>query len=246
MKNSAATKFSRIKNLHRRLGMLVALFLILLTASGVLLNHTENLGLAQQPVSGFIGSVLYDLDDVTEVEAWQVNGQWLYAMNHKLYLEAIQVDYCDGALVGVVALEQLLIALCARELIVLDHGGQLVERISVSDGIPSGVTALAQSDDGLVFRVKDGLRLFDIDSLESSPWSEGDVSIQWSSSLPLPEYLLDQLQISVPEINLERLILDIHSGRILGSWRQWVMDLLAILILVLAVGGIVMLQLRKD
>ncbi|MDK1024505.1 MAG: PepSY domain-containing protein [Gammaproteobacteria bacterium] len=243
MKSSTEIKFSRIKNLHRRLGMLVALFLILLTVSGVLLNHTENLGLAQRPVAGFIGSALYNLDQVTEVEAWQVNDQWLYAMNHKLYLEAIPVDYCDGSLVGVVALDQRLMALCASDLLIIDQSGQLVERISV--GVPSGVTGLAQSDGALVLRVNNGLRRFDLDSLESSPWSQGDASIEWNSSRPLPDYLLDQLQISVPEINMERLILDIHSGRILGSWRQFAMDLLAILILVLAVGGMVMLHLGK-
>ena len=66
----------RIKNLHRRLGMVVVLFLLLLTVTGVLLNHSEDMGLAEQPVSGFIGSMIYDLDNVSGVEAWQVNGQW--------------------------------------------------------------------------------------------------------------------------------------------------------------------------
>jgi uncharacterized iron-regulated membrane protein len=145
-----------------------------------------------------------------------------------------------------VEIEQLLVALCSKELLIIDHNGDLVERISVGSGIPSGVTALAPADKGLVFRVGQELRLFNLDRLESSPWSAGAESIEWNNSQPLPAYLLDQLQISAPEFNLERLILDIHSGRILGSWRQLVMDLVAILILVLAVGGVVMMQLRKD
>jgi hypothetical protein len=239
-------RISRIKNLHRRLGMVVVLFIILLAATGVLLNHTENMGLAERPVPGFIGSLIYDLDSVTGVEAWLVGDRWLYTMNHQLYLEDSPVDYCDGSLIGAVEIEQLLVALCSKELLIIDRNGDLVERISVGSGIPSGVTALAPADKGLVFRVGQELRLFNLDRLESSPWSAGEESIEWNNSQPLPAYLLDQLQISAPEFNLERLILDIHSGRILGSWRQLVMDLVAILILVLAVGGVVMMQLRKD
>ena len=226
--------------------MLVVFFLMLLTGTGVLLNHSEDMGLAEQPVSGFIGSLIYDLGNVTGVEAWQVNTQWVYTMNQQLYLDDAPVDYCDGSLIGAIELEQLLIALCSRELIIIDAEGRLVERISVGDGIPPGVTAIASSDNGLVLQVNDELRLFDLDRLESSIWSEGAESIEWSKAQPLPDYLLDELQIIVPEINLERLILDIHSGRILGGWRQFAMDLLALLILVLAVGGLVMMQLRKD
>jgi hypothetical protein len=239
-------RISRVKNVHRRLGMVVVLFLILLTATGVLLNHSEDMGLAEKPVSGFFGSLIYDLEDVTSVEAWQVNGKWLYTMNDQLYLEDSPVDYCEGSLVGGIELTQLLVALCSRELIIMDLYGQLVERVSVGDGIPAGVEALARSEKGLILQLSDGLRLFDIDRLESSPWLESDESIEWNSSQPLPDYLLDQLQTSVPEFNLERLILDIHSGRILGSWRQIALDFLAFLILALAVGGMGMMHLRKD
>lgn len=238
-------RISRIKNIHRRLGMIVVVFLILLTGTGVLLNHTEDMGLAELPVPGFIGSMIYDLDHVTRVEAWQVNGQWLYTMNHKLYLDGTQIDYCDGSLIGAVKLKQMLLALCSRDLLILDHSGQLVEKVSGGDGIPSGVTALAASDDGLILQVDNGLRLFDLDRLESSPWPKGAAAIEWNNARPLPDYLLDQLHVNVPEFNLERFIMDIHSGRILGSWRQLVMDLLAILILVLAVGGVAMMHLRK-
>jgi len=239
-------KISRIKNLHRRLGMVVVLFLLLLAGTGVLLNHTEDMGLADQPLPGFVGSLVYDLDSVTRVEAWLGGGQWLYTMNHQLYLEDSQVGYCDGSLIGAAEVEQLLVALCTKELLIIDQSGQLVERINAGAGIPSDVIALASSADGLVLQVKDGLRLFDLDRLESSPWSEGEESIQWNTSQPLPDYLLDELHTSVPEFNIERLILDIHSGRILGGWRQLVMDLVAALILVLAVGGVVMMHLRKD
>jgi hypothetical protein len=226
--------------------VVVVLFLVLLTGTGVLLNHSEDMGLAEKPVSGFIGSLIYDLDNDVDVEAWQVNGRWLYTMNHQLYLDDAQVGYCEGSVIGAIELDKLLMALCATELLIIDPDGQLVEKVSIGDGIPSGVAAVAASDDGLILQVDNQLRLFDLNRLESSPWPEAAESIQWNNPQPLPDYLLDQLQISVPEINMERLILDIHSGRVLGSWRQLGMDLLAILILVLAVGGIVMMQLRKN
>ena len=36
---------------------------------------------------------------------------------------------------------------------------------------------------------------------------------------------------------LERVLLDLHSGRILGKWGVWLIDVVAILLFVLAITG---------
>jgi hypothetical protein len=239
-------RVARIKAMHRRLGMVVAVFLLLLAGTGVLLNHTEDLGLAEYPLSGFPGTWLYDMEADSSIDGWQVGENWFYASNSTLYLNGDKVDYCEGSLVGAVEISSQLLAQCSMTLFVLDSNGQLIEKLSAGSEIPQGISAISMSDQGLIMRTEDGLLSFDINSLETTPFTAGSESISFTSPQILPQQLLDLVPVDLPEFNMERLILDIHSGRILGSWRQIIMDLLAVLMFTLVLGGIVMLHLRKD
>ena len=66
--------------------------------------------------------------------------------------------------------------------------------------------------------------------------------VAWSEPVAMPPVLVDVLDKHfVGEgISVERLLLDIHSGRFLGKWGVFLVDVMAVLFVILAVTGFLM------
>jgi len=71
--------------------------------------------------------------------------------------------------------------------------------------------------------------------------------LQWIKPQSPPLNLQQALitQVSEQIIPVERLLLDLHSGRLFGIWGVYFMDLIAILILILAATGLFMWLQRR-
>jgi uncharacterized iron-regulated membrane protein len=80
-------------------------------------------------------------------------------------------------------------------------------------------------------------------------WAETDrLEADWSQAqTPAP-----QLRAALAQawrgtgLSLERVLLDIHSGRILGAWGIWLVDAAAVLFLVLAASGVWLWSRRRS
>ena len=89
----------------------------------------------------------------------------------------------------------------------------------------------------IVISAAHGSYLADIDSPE---WQEyKGSSVIWSGSREIPKDLYEQLLILYrgKGLPLERLIQDLHSGRILGDAGILLVDFMALLFLLLAMSG---------
>ena len=119
--------------------------------------------------------------------------------------------------------------------------GELVERLGGVDGVPSGMRSLGI--DGFGSLVVDGAHAMyqpGTDFLEWTHW-EGDAkTIEWKQPAPLPDPLYRALveHYRGEVLPVERVLLDLHSGRIFGRYGVWVMDAAAVLLILLPVTGI--------
>jgi hypothetical protein len=52
------------------------------------------------------------------------------------------------------------------------------------------------------------------------------------------------IETAVGDIHWERVLFDVHSGRLFGRYGPWLMDIMAVLFVVLAVSGLVMARRR--
>jgi hypothetical protein len=239
MNDQTLKKIQRIKSGHRKLGVVVAFFLVLLAGSGILLNHSEDLDLVNKPVYRSVSSFLYGGDSVKDMEGWQIEQRWFYLANKQLYLESRQVGFCGEKLVGVVVSVDSFIALCDEVVMLLDPEGELIETTATGAGVPVGVTRIGLSGEEVILKThEDSMLSLNTDLLEASGWQGDEKQVRWSSPVQLPERW--SIPATAPEFHLERLILDIHSGRILGSWRKAFMDFVGALMVLLALGGIIM------
>ena len=90
----------------------------------------------------------------------------------------------------------------------------------------------------LAIRAAHGYYLTDADFIE---WNETDsLDATWASSVEPSLQLKQSLQESWrgSGLPMERVMLDLHSGRILGRWGIYLVDAAAILFLVLAISGV--------
>jgi hypothetical protein len=224
-----------IRNLHRRLGTFLAFFLVLLVVSGMLLNHSQQLDLVHKPLYGAIARMFYGSHAQTDVPGWPVGDHWFYNNGQQLSMDGRQVGKCQPPIRGAVTVPDALFVLCDEQLLLLDPRGQLVESIRFA---AADSARLGEINGMVILETNGQAGVLDPQMLGTSPWSGAIDQVRWSQAGVLPEQWSANISIPTSELNLERFILDLHSGRILGQWHMVFMDLLGILLLLLAVGGI--------
>lgn len=223
---------------HRQLGLAVALLAVVLALTGVMLNHTERLRLDQRQIQQ---RWLLQWYGITPAEGtfFRADDRWLSQWGERLYLDGERLSYgSEQPLLGVVRQPQMLIAATENELLLFTDEGQLIERLDSLSGVPDVITGIAPGADGQVkLRTPNGT----LSAVpESGQWHPYSGATAWSKSEAPPEALYQQLaqQHPGPALPLERVILDLHSGRILGKQGSYAMDAAAVLLLFNAASGV--------
>lgn len=224
---------------HRVLGLVSALFVLLLAVTGLALNHTERLDLDSRYVSD--GRLLdwYGIEAPPEPVSFQAGGSHLTLMGDRLWLGAEPVLDDVPGLEGVVASGRFLVAALGDEMALFTRDGRLVERLGTAAGVPEGIRRVGSLPGG------DIAVSADAGSFRAGPalgdWRRGEVDdADWSRPSVLPANTRTALDAAWRGrgLSLERVLLDLHSGRLLGTFGVWLMDAMAILFVVLAATGL--------
>lgn len=224
---------------HRYLGLTAALFVVLLAVTGWLLNHTEALALDSRYVKSDLLLSLYGISPPKQPLSFSVGDHWISQLDDQLYFDTEPVAGHYGPLAGAVALVDRMIVATDNRILILSRDAKVIEEVGPAEGAPGNITAIALAPDGKVLvKGGHGIYLTGADLLE---WRQTTASnaIQWVPSAKAPAHLQDQLTEHWRGniLSWERIILDLHSGRILGTWGPWFLDLVALLIVLLAATG---------
>lgn len=211
---------------HRRLGLAAAVLIVMVSITGVLLNHTGSFQLAKHyPQSAF----------------WL----WPYAQdaNHGIVLDDVVLQQtvdavllndepilpCEPPLISAVSTEQdTLWLLCRRNILLLQHH-QLIEAIEHSL-LGANINHLAKTDHEVVIR--DGDQWFVLDTLSMQTGNPVSAPLE----LPKIDVLPAALQRN-HSISWQKIMQDLHSGRFFGDVGVFVIDVAAIILLMLALSG---------
>jgi hypothetical protein len=227
------------------LALVGAGFVIFLVVTGMVLNHADSLGLDQRDIKQPEILAWYGLRVPKPMQSVQLGGQSLTWAGSRLYLDDQEVTSTVGLAVGAVANGEMIVAASEKELILLTQSGDLVERLSPPELGTGVIDSLGQTDSGLVV-IGSGQAAWqsDQDLLVWSPLSQDLTAVKWSALAATDE--ARQKQISQhylgPGLSWEKLILDLHSGRLFGPYGVWVFDVLALILLTLAVSGLILWQ----
>jgi len=235
-------KASALRRLHRSIGAAAGMFVLFIVLSGIAINHSNSLGLDRKHVSQSFLLDWYGLGAPDKLISFACGDAWLSFAGSQLYLDENPVA-AIGKGVGAVSSGELLIAAGGDELLLLDHDGNLVERQPWAPVDTAAIESIGLDANGGVL-VKSGGRVWsaDADLLSWQSSDEAPVYAGWAKPAAAPDELRQAIAHSYrgQGPSVERVLLDLHSGRIFGTAGVIVYDLLALALGFLAFSGFIL------
>lgn len=238
--------FVKIQKWHKKIGVFVALFVIFLVISGIAINHSQQLKLNKKFIQSQWLLDLYQINPTNEPVSFNVNGSWATQVGERVYFNKIEIAKDVEKLIGIISTNDIYTVAYDGQLKLLTNEGALIEHLTGTEGVPAGMREIGHDASGdVVIKAAHGYYHVNLDALE---WKEYDyLDANWSLSSPTPPMLYDDLlqQYRGSGLTIERVLLDLHSGRIVGAWGVYFVDLVAVLMLILSCTGVWMWWKRK-
>lgn len=224
---------------HRYFGLTTALFVIVLSITGLALNHTAELHLDTRHVQSDTLLDWYGIHAPETIVSYRVGAHAISQLGERIYWNRQPVSTNGGKLAGAVEYAGLTVAGLAGGLLLFTAGGELIEQLGPAAGVPADIQAVGTDSAGsLVVKTLLGDYRTDENFIE---WTDAAASeVSWATATPPDQELARALRNTWrgTGLPLERVLLDLHSGRILGEAGVWLVDAAALLFLLLAGSGL--------
>ena len=236
MKKSSWRVMPLLYKLHRYLGLSSAIVLLALSVTGIALNHTEDLKLDSQMVASTTILDWYGINPPTNLISFKTQHHWLTHVNQQVFFDDIALLKNKDKLLGAIETDEFIVAGLGHSLLLLSLQGELIEKSNVDNIIKLGV----DSQENIVILSDQGL-LYSDDSLLS--WnaypSLKNPIITWSTSSQVPNNIENKIKnLSRTSIlPLERVVLDLHSGRFFGTLGVFIVDLCGVFLIIISLSG---------
>ena len=226
-----------IRRWHYLLGLLAAIWFIILSISGFLLNHTSELKLKQRFITTDWMLEHYGIKVLPILNGFKLRDQlWLTHSKNSLFLNDVILDNNIQQLQGAVLFqEQFITILADNMLFLLTLKGELIEKLTYLPADPQNIGIF---ENQVILKTKDS---YFVTNETFSHWKplEKIEQVNLSTLEILPTNLKENINKNnkLGLLNIERILLDLHSGRIFGWWGVYVMDAIGLILLWLAGSG---------
>ena len=227
---------------HRRIGLVALTLVIILAITGIALNHSERFKLDETYVNTSWLLNWYGIEPEDEPVSFRIKNSTqdhiISAWQKQLFFDNTAIINLEQMMHGAIAAEQFIVVALDNEIILLSYEGEFIERISTGISF-SNIQRLGMKYKRPVIETSEPLyymadeHILDWDVIIN----EG---IEWTEEYTLNNKEREQLLIAYRGngLKLERVILDLHSGRIFGQYGIYLMDAAAIALLWLSLSGL--------
>lgn len=235
MKKNKNLKWRLLYKLHRYLGLISALVLIMLSVTGIALNHTDDLKLDRQMIQSSPILDWYGIKAEDNFTAYSTKQHWLTKLNQHLYFDQSLLLKNDQQLVGAIEMQEFIVVGLNDTLLLLSLQGELIEQLPITKLKQIGINP--QQSTQIVIRTKQEVLYSDDDLMSWQTHTEHNTL--WSKPEQLPTTISQQIKKDYRSgiLPLERVILDLHSGRLFGSIGVFIVDLSGLFLIILALSG---------
>lgn len=238
--------FPIIQKWHKKFGVISALFVVFLAASGIILNHSQQLNLNTNYIQNEWLLDLYQIKPTDDPVGFVSSNVWSVQIGERLYFNEEEIANDVSALTGLVKVNDTYVVAYDGQLTILTPQGETIERLSGAAGVPAGMQAIGVDEqNNIIIKAAHGYYRVNLDELDWKEFALHDAS--WSESSSIPERIKSKLlkKYRGSGLTAERVLQDFHSGRIVGQWGVYIVDFVALLFLILAISGIWMWSKRR-
>jgi hypothetical protein len=227
---------------HRRIGLFALVLVIILAITGIMLNHTEKLNLDNTFINNSLLLNWYGIIPKDEPVSFRIESDTqshvISTWNKQLFFDDTTITNIEQTMHGAIGAEQFIVVALDNEIILLSYDGEFIERVSTSISF-SNIQRLGMKYKRPVIETSEPLyymadeHILDWDVIINE-------DIEWTEQYELNDDEREQLLVAYRGngLKLERVILDLHSGRIFGSYGVYLMDAAAIALLWLSLSGL--------
>ena len=230
-----------LSRVHRWLGVGSIAFVLLLSITGIALNHSSDLSLDRHYMRSPWLLAWYGIEVPAPQASFTAAAHRVSLIGERLYYDDNELADGIPALVGAVPTPSFIAIATPTDVLLVTPDGTLVERLDTQIFLPGEVTAIGVAGAALILRSGDFLYESDETMLTFIPCLEFDIGdIGWSapSAIPQDQLVILQQLYRGRGLSLERLILDIHSGKILTEIGPILIDVVGISFITLSVFGL--------
>ena len=223
---------------HRRFGLVGLLLIVILSVTGIMLNHTEQFKLDESIVESDFLLDWYDLNPKGEPVTYSVGSNTVTQWSGQLFFNASALLTSKEKISGAVVFQDMVIVALNNMLLLLDSDGELVEKLSDINGVRN-IRHIGLKNNAVIVETKSG-KTFVADKQIISWTAESLKNVNWSAAIVLDADQAEKIKqvYRGKGLTLERIILDLHSGRIFNaSWGVYIMDFAAIIMILLGLSG---------
>jgi len=240
-KNNGNSNGAWLRRCHRWLGATLAVFILLLSCTGIALNHSSDWNLDRSFVSSSWLLDAYGLRAPPVSASFSDGTRRATLLGKRLYLDDHEVADDIDALAGMVSLEDLVLIATGRQVLLLTSDGELVERMDLSALLPGPIERVGRAGNRAVVSAA-GTSLATNADVTGFELLTDAVVVIWPENSNVPEALQEALdaQYRGRGLSIERVITDLHNGRIVIVAGPYLMDAVGILLIILSISGILM------
>ncbi len=228
----------RLRSWHRSVGALAALFVLILAITGVMLNHTLDLKLEQRHLNWPWLLAHYGVADVTADRVYLLDDNVISQIDEQVFVDAHPVVKSLKPIIGGIHLEDITVIASDDALILLSPEGEYIETLGSAIGIPSHIQNIGLFHGLPVLQTRNGMWRSDF-LLEQ--WEKISLQgVSWSEPTAMPDSVGKALgrYFHGEGITVERFVLDLHNGHILGALGVWLLDFFGALLVILSLSGL--------
>lgn len=224
-----------VRRWHGLVGAVIVFFLFYLLLSGLVLNHIDILKLNKREVSYPWLMRWYGIHAADPTQGYLLGKSYFSWGDDKWVLDDKLLPSSVGQPVGAVEVRGINYVATASALYLYQSDGQLLDKVEKQSLPAYPILALGKMGSNVMLQTPSAV----FASVDGQNWEKSSTTGMTLSSLQdLPaDVKRRSADILAPGISLQRILLDVHSGRIFGRYALWVMDVASLVLLALGLSG---------
>jgi len=223
---------------HRRIGLAALIFTLILAVTGIMLNHTEELKLDESTVQSSLILNWYGINPEGSPLNFNAGSHWVSQWNDQLFFNGRSLYTHKEKIQGIVKIDNMIAIALQNFVLLIDDKGEIIELL------PTGLTSAVKNISSLHHKIilLDTQNNAYISDADFTLWHKTNERVNnWSGTEKLSADKIEILKQAFrgQGLTVERVILDLHSGRIFNArWGIYIMDASAIIMMLLALSGL--------